>query len=72
VNGVIAKKLRHLLLDKMDVDHEEREIWQVFKPKNRRGARLNAVEESITQDGRWILFHDREPLREFYESETLR
>lgn len=56
----------------MDVDHEEREIWQVFKPKNRRGARLNAVEESITQDGRWILFHDREPLREFYESETLR
>jgi hypothetical protein len=77
-----AKEPRHLYtridsptevrIDKIDLDSEKREAWQVFTPKNEEGAMLNVMGTSITPDGRVMIVNYLDPLGMFYVSETLR
>jgi eukaryotic-like serine/threonine-protein kinase len=77
-----AKEPRHLYtqtvsatevrIDKVDLDSEKRETWQVVKPKNQEGTMLNVLQVSITPDGRWMMISYVDPVGAFYTSENLR
>ena len=59
-------------IDKVDLESDKRETWQVFHPRNQQGSMLNVLQVSITPDGRWMMINYEDHLGQFYVSETLR
>ncbi|HUN62259.1 MAG TPA: protein kinase [Candidatus Sulfotelmatobacter sp.] len=59
-------------IDKIDLNSDKRENWQMFEPSDQQGSLLNVLQVSITPDGRWMMINYHDELGQFYGSDSLR